>query len=147
MLKGHSAKIADVPVFNAMNTGLRARLAEILSSISEPRVLKKGELLYEEGAEDANTGAVLIDGSLTVVSQGNVVLSVSAPDMLGEMLQFDTYGQRTATVKADGPATVLEFRWHDFIERVRDTPSIGKDDQLALKTALESYASRRLHQL
>ncbi len=147
MLKGYSAKIIDIPVFNAMNTGLRARLAEILTSISEPRILKKGETLYKKGAEDANTGAILIDGTLTVLSDGGTKLNVVAPDMLGEMQQFDTFGQRTATVKAESPATVLEFSWHDFIARVRDTPAITHDDQLALKTALESYANRRLHQL
>ena len=147
MLKGHSARIIDIPVFNAMNTGLRARLAEIITSISEPRTLKKGEVLYKKGAEDANTGAVLIEGTLVVESDDSSEIRVIAPDMLGEMLQFDTYGQRTATVKADGPATVLEFKWHDFIARVRDTPAIGQNDQVALKAALESYASKRLHQL
>ncbi len=147
MLKGYAAKITDVPVFNAMNTGLRARLAEILSSISEPRVLKKNEILYAKGAEDENTGAVLVDGALNISNDEGTLLTVTAPDMLGEMLQFDTYGQRTATVTAAGPATVLEFKWHDFVARVRDTPSISQDDQKLLKNALESYASKRMHQL
>ena len=147
MLKGYTAKIADVPVFNAMNTGLRARLAEILSSISQPRILKKGEVLYAQGAEDKNTGVVLVDGALDVGNNEGQQLTVTAPDLLGEMLQFDTYGQRTATVTATGPATVLEFNWHDFIARVRETPTISKDDQLALKNALSSYASHRMHQL
>jgi CRP-like cAMP-binding protein len=147
MLKGYAAKISDVPVFNAMNTGLRARLAEIISSIGEPRVLKKDEVLYAKGAEDENTGAVLVDGALTVSSDDGPLLTVTAPDLLGEMLQFDSYGQRTATVTAAGPATVLEFRWHDFIARVRDTPAITHEDQALLKRSLESYASKRMHQL
>jgi len=147
MLKGYAARIIDIPVFNAMNTGLRARLSEIISSIGEPRVLKKGEVLYQEGDEDENSGAILLDGSLSVSSKVGPVLTVHAPDMLGEMLQFDTYGQRTATVVAATPATVLQFSWHEFIARVRDTPMITKADQAALKDALESYASKRLKQL
>jgi hypothetical protein len=72
---------------------------------------------------------------------------VDAPDLLGEMQQFDRYGQRTATVKAASRATVLVFSWHEFVARVRDTPTISKEDQNALKAALESYANLRLHQL
>lgn len=147
MLKGYAAKISDVPVFNAMNVGLRGRLAEIIGSISEPRVLKQGDVLYKKGAEDDNTGVVLVDGSLSVGGDEGASVTVTAPDLLGEMLQFDQFGQRTATVTAAGPATVLEFSWHDFIARVRNTPAITKDDQDSLKNALSSYASRRMHQL
>jgi CRP-like cAMP-binding protein len=147
MLRGYAAKVAGIPAFAKLNTGLKGRLAEIVTSISRPRVLTPGEILYEQGAEDESTGAVLVEGALTVTAEGGPSLTVSAPDLMGEMQQFDQYGQRTATVKAPGAATVLEFSWHEFVSRVRETPSIGKEDQSALKSALEAYATKRLHQL
>ena len=147
MIKGYAAKVVGIPAFAQLPSGLKAKLAEVVTSISKPRVLRADEVLYAEGAEDESTGAVLVEGTLSVSTEGGPTLSVAAPDLLGEMQQFDKYGQRTATVKSVTDATVLEFSWHEFVARVRDTPSIGKEEQNALRTALESYANTRLHQL
>jgi len=147
MLRGYAAKVVGIPAFASLNTALRGRLAEILTMISQPRVLNAGDVLYQQGAEDESTGAILVEGILSVTADGGPAISVAAPDLLGEMQQFDQYGQRTATVTAEGPVTVLEFSWHEFVSRIRETPTITKEDQAAVKSALEAYANMRLHQL
>lgn len=143
MTSAYTEKIQSVPLIASFNPTLRFHLADILSDIGKVRVLKKGEQLYAEGAVDDNTGAILIDGDLVVAFGTHQPIFVKAPELVGEMQQFNKYGTRTATVCAKDPTTVLEFAWHDFVARVQDRPEIGQADQLVVRNAFTKFAGDR----
>jgi len=143
MSTAYKDKIESVPLIASLPPPVRKHLADILSDIGSVRVLKKGEQLYAEGAADDNTGAIVIDGALTVAFGTHTPVFVQAPELVGEMQQFNKYGTRTATVCAKDPTTVLEFAWHDFVARVQDRPEIGHADQLLIRTAFTKFAGDR----
>ncbi len=66
--------------------------------------------------------------------------------MVGEMQQFNKYGTRTATVCARESATVLEFKWHDFVARVQDRPDINHADHTLIRSAFTKFAGHRFKQ-
>ncbi len=139
--------IAEVPLLGKLHPELRKKLADILADIGTARILEAGETLYEKGAEDPITGAVVVEGTLEALPDGGEPIEVSAPELVGEMQQFDPYGRRTATLKAKERAAVLEFPWHDFVARILEHPGISQDDQASIKSAFESYVGDRLNQL
>lgn len=146
MASAYKEKIETVPLIAAFQPALRKQLADILSDIGKVRVLKKGELLYAEGAVDDNTGAIVIDGALTVAFGTKTPVFVQAPELVGEMQQFNKYGTRTATVCAKDPTTVLEFAWHDFVARVQDRPGIGHADHAVIRDAFKKFAGERFNE-
>ncbi len=146
MSSAYKDKISQVPVFAAFATPLRDHLTDILMDISNTRVLKKGEQLYAEGAIDDNTGALLVDGGLIVAFGTKTPVFLEAPNMVGEMQQFNKYGTRTATVCARASATVLEFAWHDFVARIQDRPDINHADHATIRDAFTKFAGDRFKQ-
>ncbi len=136
-------KIMQAPLFVAFSPALRDHLADILVDIGKKRVLKKGEQLYAEGAEDDNTGAVLLDGELIVAFGAKPPLVLHAPELVGEMQQFNTFGTRTATVCAKDPTTLLEFAWHEFVAHIQERLDIGHTDQLLIRDAFTKFAGDR----
>jgi hypothetical protein len=142
-MSSYKVKIVQVPLLGPLSPPLRGHVADIFLGISNARVLRKGEQLYAEGAEDLNTGAILVDGSLLVAAGAHEPVTVTAPEILGEMQQYNAYGTRTATVCAKDGATVLEFSWHDFVARVKDRPGISHSDQDHIRDAFEKVAGHR----
>lgn len=140
----HTSTITAVPLFQQLDPKLREVLADIVSDIGTERTLQAGEILYEKDAEDPITGAVLIDGALEASADGEKAVEVDAPELVGEMQQFDPYGRRTATVRAKESVTIIEFAWHDFVARVLEHPEIDGDAQLSIKHAFEKYVGDRL---
>lgn len=136
-------KIMQVPLFDAFSPPLRAHLADVLLDIGQRRVLKKGEQLYAEGAADDNTGAVLLDGGLIVAFSNKSPLLLHAPNLVGEMQQFNEFGTRTATVSAEDPTTIIEFGWHDFVARIQDHADISDADQDLIRNAFTKFAGDR----
>ena len=146
MSSTYKDKITQVPLFTTFSPTLREHLADILVNISETRVLTKGEQLYAEGAIDDNTGALLVDGGLIVAFGTKTPIFLEAPEMVGEMQQFNKYGTRTATVCARASATVLEFAWHDFVARIQDRPDINHADHTQIRDAFTKFAGNRFKQ-
>ena len=142
-MSSYKDKIAQIQSLGVLAPPLRGQVADILAGISQTRVLRKGEQLYAEGAEDPNTGAILVDGTLLVAAGTRETVTVTAPELLGEMQQYNAYGARTATVCAKDTATVLEFSWHDFVARIKDRPNINHADHAHIRDALEKVAGDR----
>lgn len=143
MPSAYKDKIQSVPLIASFTPALRTQLVDILVDIGKVRVLKKGEQLYAEGAADDNTGAIVLDGDLIVAFGSNQPVFVKAPELVGEMQQFNKYGTRTATVCAKDPTVLLEFAWHDFVARVQDRPEIPHADQRVIRYAFTKFAGDR----
>jgi hypothetical protein len=120
----------------------RERVSEILLKIAKPVVAVKGKLIYAEGAEDPGTGALLVEGSLELRVGTREPFRLEAPDLLGEMQQFDQYGQRTATVTAAEDSVVLKFAWEDFVGVCFSV--LSKEQQTEVKDVLAKHAADRL---
>jgi len=140
-------QVADIPLFESLSAALRERLCDILVNISEVTELSAGDILYEKDAEDDNTGAVLIKGALTVAGGVGTEFEVEPPNVVGEMQQFNEYGQRTATVSARSDSIVLQFSWHDFVKATAERPDISTEDRVAVHDTLAHLAGDRLKEL
>src|SRR4051812_29182321 len=98
----------DIPAFGPF-TLLDKATRERLGSLATPRTLKQNETLIEE--RDSNEDAfLLLDGSVRVMAQGEqrTLAIIGAPALVGEMAVLND-GERTATVVADTPCTVLRI--------------------------------------
>ena len=100
--------MTDVPAFGPFAL-LDKATRERLGSVATPRTLKQNETLIEE-RESSEDAFLLLDGSVRVMAQGEqrTLAIVGAPALVGEMAVLNE-GERTATVVADTPCTVLRI--------------------------------------
>jgi len=87
-----------------MGTRMTSRLATAATQPS--RTLAPGEVLISEGGEIGGTIYVLETGRLTVERAGVVLATISEPNSLVGEMSVLLGGRNTATVRADGSATV-----------------------------------------
>ena len=139
--------VQGIPVMKQLDPSLRNITSDILVDVSTEAKLSQGQVLYEKGSEDNNTGVLIVDGALTVQTKNSEEIEITAPNLLGEMQQFDLYGRRTATVVAKSDVHLLEFAWHDFIKRVIDHPAISEEKQAQMKDIFTKVAGGRLREL
>ncbi len=140
-------RIAEIPMVHALDAPVRERVSEVLFALSTASMLKPGDVVYKKGSEDNNTGAVLLEGELVVRGDNDHVFEVTAPNLIGEMLQLNKYGQRTATVSAKGDAVLLEFPWHNFVKTLLEDTTITQSDRATIKETFSAYAGNRLKAL
>lgn len=140
-------RIAEVPMIHALDAPVRERVCDVLFDLATESELKPGDVMYEKGSEDDNTGAILIEGVLVVRSDSDHEFEVTSPNLVGEMQQLNEYGQRTATVSAKTDSLVLEFSWHHFVERLLEDAIITQSDRATIKETFVGYAGNRLKEL
>lgn len=101
---------------------------DALLDVSQPATYSDGEPLIKVRALGGRDGYVLLAGEVAVHKEGTPDVVVSAPALLGEMLQFNPRAQRTATVSAHGPATALKFAWEEFYARLKQRLPAAEQD-------------------
>ena len=107
--------LSKIPLIKLLDPDLAEAMSLIIVKIGTERIMDTDEVLYSEGDNDRNTGAVLLDGSMRVSKVDANEINVSAPNLLGEMRQYELTYVRTATVTAAEKCVVLEFEWNDFL--------------------------------
>ena len=140
-------RIFEVPMLQVLPPDLRRRLCDILVDISSERTVEAGDVVYDKGSEDENTGAVLVEGALAVRGDPDHNFQVSAPDIVGEMQQLNEYGQRTATVSVTKKAVLLEFSWSEFVRTLSERAAITQRDRAKVKEVFMECAGERLKEL
>ena len=140
-------RVSEIPMFHSLPSDLRRRLRDIFVDISSERTLEAGDVVYEKGSEDENTGAILIEGTLEVRGDPDHKFQVSAPNIVGEMQQLNEFGQRTATVSVTEKAVLLEFSWDDFVRTLSEHAVITQDERAKIKKAFTACAGDRLKEL
>lgn len=146
-LSDFSAQVGAIPMLQSLPEEIRRSVIFMLLKVASRTDLGKGDILYLKGAEDRNTGALLVEGEMHVETDDGDPLLVVAPELLGEMQQFNEFGQRVATVKAATDAIVLEFSWNDFVATAIGPDSLTRSQQLLLKDAFTGIAGERLKEL
>ena len=140
-------RVKAIPIIHGLDPRLRDITSDILVDVSNETNLSQGDLLYEKGAEDKNSGLLLLEGDVAVRARDGREIQVSAPELLGEMQQLSPFGQRTATVVAKSDIRLLKFSWHEFVERLIAHPSVSEDKQIEIKSVITKLAGARLKEL
>ncbi len=141
-LDEYRKQILDVPSIHALPPELKSRIAMILLWIGHEAEVPSGSVIYSQGAEDEDTGCVLVSGSVQVSVRGETIKVCDAPEILGEMKQFTEAEQRTATVRASTDACILTFYWRDLV-MLNDTV-FSSEDQVAIREVITKVAGFRL---
>ena len=135
--------VSQIAMLQELDAATRGLVCQILLSSTKAYTLAKGEVLYEMGAEDENTGAILVKGAMKVEVENDESIRVRAPELLGEMQQLSESGQRTATVSATEESVVLEFAWHDFVYMINGDPGLTEEQQIAVRDMLMKVSGAR----
>lgn len=110
--------IVEIATMGGFSAPARETLAQLLQEISEVRRLRKGHRMTREGSRGRNRGFILLTGSVRVQKSDVPDSKVPAPELLGEVMQFNPKRMRVATVIAYEDCLVLRFMWDDFWDAV-----------------------------
>jgi len=130
--------IAGVPIIDRFSGPVRETLIALMLEISEVRRLRKGHRMTREGSRGRNRGFVLLEGSVRIQKSETPDAKVRAPELLGEVMQFNPKRLRVATVVAHEDCLVLRFMWDDFWGAVARYFAPG--EQAEVRDALERRA-------
>lgn len=114
-----------------------SRLPEVRRAVGPVSQAIQPDLRMRTREEEDGTRVFLQDVPRLVASTGTVQLGVG--EIFGELAALGRT-QRTATVLADGPATLLEIRWQGLRDLMRRTPAIREHVE-----ALYRQNSLRVH--
>jgi CRP-like cAMP-binding protein len=143
----YEAVVPEIPMLQRLSDGTRKAVAMLMLQISKAYELSPGEVLYERGQEDENTGALLVRGTMRVRRRGGEPIFLEAPEILGEIRQFMKSGIRTATVEAENNVTVLEFSWTDFNYMATELGALKPAQIQEFKAVLKAWAKERLAEI
>jgi CRP-like cAMP-binding protein len=114
------ARLKSIPVF----AGLGKRELRRVADCAEPIEVAAGDELLREGRFAFEFFAIE-NGAVEVVRDGNHVADLGVGDVMGEIGAL-SHGQRTASVIAKTPATVIFIRAQDFRHFAEEMPVLGE---------------------
>ncbi len=124
--------LVAIPLFES----LAALELEQLAPLFEAKDVSEGVQLVGEGASGYSL-FVLIDGTVTVVAEGEHVAHLGPGDFFGEMAILGD-GRRRATVTTTSPSKVLVLFGTDFRQLQQDHPQVAEK----LETAMRERAAQ-----
>lgn len=144
-MSDHRSTVLQVSLIEGLDSSIRDAVSDIFVRVAREKELAAGEVLYSKGAKQVGTGAILLQGAVSIDGKGGKPIAVSAPTMLGEMAQFAPEPCRSATVTATEPSVLLEFSWHDFVHGAM--ASLSRKEQAHLRDGLSDYVGVRFQSL
>ncbi len=138
--------VPEIAMLQRLTEGSRRAVSKLLLQISKAYV-SPGEVLYERGQEDENTGALLVRGTMRIRRRGGDPIFVEAPEILGEIRHLLKSGERSATVEAENDVTVLEFSWPDFDYMATKLEGLKPAQFQEFQAVLRQWAKERLAEL
>jgi CRP-like cAMP-binding protein len=113
-------RLGEIQFFEGLTEAHRRMLARHIDEL----VADPGEHLMDEG--DYGYEAIFIeDGAAEVLQQGEVINTVGAGEVVGELALVDADGKRTATVTASTPLRALSLTSRSFHEIRRGMPDLA----------------------
>jgi len=130
--------IQTTKFMQAFPEDLRGKVSHALQEISKLRSVPMGETWIQEGDKTDARGFVLVKGSVSIRKGGDQPHMEEAPELLGEIMQFNPVHARAATVVATDDCVVMRFDWDDFWTKLDET--LTEDELKTVKSAVESFA-------
>lgn len=112
--------LEGIPLF----AGCDRRELRAIGGLGDLTSRHSGTVLIEEG-EFGGEAFVIVDGTVTVSQDGDVLATLGPGDVVGDVAILD-YGPRTATVTADTPIKVLVFDPGAFNGLLRKAPDVTR---------------------
>ena len=134
--------LASLPLLRNMPRTAQERIANVLSEASEAIELADDAVLFHQGDLASDTGFMLLHGCVRIDREGVEPVMITAPDLLGEIQQFNPRAQRTASVRAAGPVKARRFAWQVFYEKAR--AALTPAEQALLMDEIEKGVCERL---
>ena len=131
-------KIRDLRIMKGLDDPLVEKLTDLLQSISAPRVVPAGGVFIHEREHVDNKGYILLQGAVLVRKTGFPDITCKAPELIGEIMQFNPAGVRTATCAGAVESIVLRFMWDEFWQKAEQI--LSADELAKLKEKLETQA-------
>lgn len=122
--------LRGLPLAKVLPREMRDRVMMAFLATGEAKRCQPGATLFKEGDASGDFGFVLLTGTVAIEKDGNAAVFCDAPEILGEMQQFNPLHQRTATVRAGDDTTVLAFSWTQFFNSVSGIMSPEEVDRL-----------------
>ena len=132
------AKIKSLRIMRELDDNLQEKLADLFQSISAPRVVPAGGVFIHEREHVDNKGYILLEGRVLVRKEGFPDVTCKAPELIGEIMQFNPAGVRTATCAGAVESIVLRFMWDEFWTRAEK--ALSPEEMTLLKETLETQA-------
>ena len=107
-------RILSTPLAKRLPGEMQKRFAMILLWISDTVDVSREDRLFEQGAKDTDSGTLILEGMVRIITDGHGKKTIEAPDILGEVQLFTPEGVRTATVDVVVGGKILSFRWKEL---------------------------------
>jgi hypothetical protein len=131
-------KIKSLRIMRGLDDGLQEKLVDLFQSISAPRVVPAGGVFIHEREHVDNKGYILLQGVVLVRKEGFPDVTCKAPELIGEIMQFNPAGVRTATCAGAVESIVLRFMWDEFWTRAKS--ALTPEEMAHVKESLETQA-------
>lgn len=119
--------LKSIPVFAGLGRAELQRVADC----AEERDVAPGDELLREGSYAFEFFAIT-RGAAEVVCDGTRVATLGPGDVFGELAAL-SHGQRSASVVATVPSTVLFIRAQDFRHFAEEMPALGRQIRLLVE--------------
>ena len=119
-------------------SGLSNRELEFVASRMDEASALEGQVLTREGVS-GHTFYVLLEGSVEMSIDGQVVATRGAGDVFGEISMLDR-GPATATVRAIAPLRLLVMSHEQFRDAVRSLEAVKSDMMAVMEERLRANA-------
>jgi len=128
----------DMAFMKSIPEPLQGEVSRILQSISVLKTVPLGDTWIREGEKTKSLGYILIKGSVAIRKASGQQHAEDAPELIGEIIQYNPAHSRAATVVATADCVVMRFEWDDFWAKCGK--SLSESDLKSLKGAIESFA-------
>jgi CRP-like cAMP-binding protein len=128
----------DMAFMQSLPEPLRGEVSRILQSISVLRTIPLGDAWIREGEKTKNMGYILVQGSVAIRKASGQQHAEEAPELIGEIIQYNPAHSRAATVVATADCVVMRFEWDEFWVKCGESLSDG--ELQSLRSAVESFA-------
>ena len=121
-----------------LNVSAREKIIRAFEATGTEKTIPAATQIFQEGDLDSDKGYVLLQGDIRVIKSTGPEITVSAPELIGEMVQFNPTAVRTATIEALGDVRVLSFAWSRLDEALIRICS--PEDSEKIQKVLQGYA-------
>ena len=132
------AKIKGLRFMHHLTDALQEKVVDLIQRSSVPRSIPVGGVFIHQGEHVDNKGYILLQGAVVVRKEGFPDVVCKAPELIGEIMQFNPAGTRTATCAGAVESVVLRFLWDEFWKDAEATLSAAEVGKL--REALENEA-------